>query len=85
MTARLPLMTSVIIPLAKRGFFLTIWIISSNVSNRCSYSKENLWSGTTALIISNEEMEDIMKIFKSFEESRLLIKRIRGNTKNKAK
>ena len=30
-------------------------------------------------------MEDIMKTFKSFEESRLLIKRIRGNTKNKAK
>ena len=26
-----------------------------------------------------------MKIFKSFEESRLLIKRIRGKTKNKAK
>ena len=30
-------------------------------------------------------MEDIMKTFKSFEESRLLIKRIRGKTKNNAK
>ena len=30
-------------------------------------------SGTTALIISNEEMEDIMKIVMSLEESGLLI------------
>ena len=34
-----------------------------------------------ALIISNEEMENIMKIVKSLEESELLIKGI----KNKAK
>ena len=31
-------------------------------------------SGTTALIISNEEIEDIMKILKSLEESELVIK-----------
>ena len=31
-------------------------------------------SGTTALIISNKEMNDIMKIVKSLEESGLLIK-----------
>ena len=30
-------------------------------------------SGIAALIISNEEMEDIMKIIKSLEESQLLI------------
>ena len=30
-------------------------------------------SGTTILIISNEEMNDIMKIVKSLEESGLLI------------
>ena len=30
-------------------------------------------------------MEDIMKIFKSFEKSRLLIKRIPEKTKNEAK
>ena len=38
-------------------------------------------SGTTALIISNEEMEDIMKIVKSLKESGLLIKRISKTTK----
>ena len=31
-------------------------------------------SGTTVLTISNEEMDDIMKIVKSLEESGLLIK-----------
>ena len=31
-------------------------------------------SGTTTLIISNEEMNDIIKIVKSLEESALLIK-----------
>ena len=39
-------------------------------------------SGTTALIISNKDIEDIMKIFKSFEESGLLIKEISEIIKN---
>ena len=34
------------------------------------------WSGVTTLIISNEEMNDIMKIVKSLEESGLLIKSV---------
>ena len=45
----------------------------------------NLASRTTALIISNEEMEDIMKIIKSLEESGLLIKGISETNKNKGK
>ena len=45
-------------------------------------------SGTTALIISNEEMNDIMKIVKSLGESGLLVKkalakRLKMNRKNK--
>ena len=42
-------------------------------------------SGFATLIISNEEMNDIMKIVKSLEESRLLIKGVSEATKNKAK
>ena len=42
-------------------------------------------SGTTALIISNEKMEDIIKIVKSFEESGLIIKGISETIKNDAK
>ena len=40
---------------------------------------------TTALIISNEEMEDIMKIVKSHKESGLLTKGISKTIKNEAK
>ena len=42
-------------------------------------------SGTTTLIISNEEMNDIMKIVKYLEESGLLIKGIAQTIKNEAK
>ena len=63
------------------------WIISSNVSNRCSYSKQkkNYGSGTTTLMISNEEIEHRINIFKSLEESGLLIKIISKTIKNEAK
>ena len=43
------------------------------------------WSGVTTLIISNEEMNDIMKIVKSLEESGLLIKSISETIKNEVK
>ena len=42
-------------------------------------------SGRTALIISNEEMNDFMKIVKSVEESGLLIKGFSETVKNEAK
>ena len=42
-------------------------------------------SGFITLIISNEEMNDIMKIVKSLEESGLLIKDESKTIKNKAK
>ena len=40
---------------------------------------------TTALIISNEEMEDIRKIVKAFEDSGLNIKGVSEAIKNEAK
>ena len=50
-----------------------------------SIEKEIYRSVTTALIFSNEEMEDIMKIVKPLEESGLLIKGISETIKNKTK
>ena len=47
--------------------------------------KKNHGSSTTALTISNEEVEDIMKIVKSLEKSELLIKGISETIKNQAK
>ena len=46
--------------------------------------KRNHGSGITALPFSKEEMEDIMKIVKSLEESGLLIKGISETFKNEA-
>ena len=47
--------------------------------------KKMFGSGTTTLIISNGEMNDIMKIVKSLEESGLLRKVISKTIKNEAK
>ena len=43
------------------------------------------WSGNIPLIISNEAMNDVMKIVKSLEESGLLIKGVGKTNKNEAK
>ena len=42
-------------------------------------------SGTTTLIISNKEMEDIIQIVKSLEDSGLLTKGVIETIKNEAK
>ena len=42
-------------------------------------------SGTTTLIVSNEVMNDILKIIKSLEESGLLIKDVIETIKNERK
>ena len=42
-------------------------------------------TGVTTLIISNEEVNDIMKIIKSLEESGLLIKKVLKQLKMKQK
>ena len=42
-------------------------------------------SGTTTLIISNEEMNDIMKIVQALEDSNSLLKRITKKIKNESK
>ena len=47
--------------------------------------KKMFGSGNTTLIISNKEMNYILKIFKTLEESGLLIKEVRRTIKNEAK
>ena len=49
------------------------------------YIKKILGSGTTTLIIPNDEMEDIIKIVKSLEDSGLLLKGVSEATQNEAK
>ena len=42
-------------------------------------------SGTTTLIISNEEMKDIKKIVQDFQDSNILLKAITKTIENKTK
>ena len=42
-------------------------------------------SGTTTLVISNEEMNDIIKIVQALEDSKILLKRVTSTIKNETK
>ena len=84
MTADLPLMKSLLTSLAKR-VLLPFRLSAAMSATDAVIQKKVYGSSTTALIISNEEIEDIMKIVKSFKESGLLIKEINETIKNEAK
>ena len=68
--------------------YIAIKINSSSINNRCSYSKNRSGIGfsdlvkQTTLIISNEKLDNILKIVKSLEDSSLLVKGIRETNKN---
>ena len=47
--------------------------------------KKMLGSGTTTLIISNDEMNDILKMIKSLEDSGLLLKGVSETIQHEAK
>ena len=67
----LPLIKNVIKPLAKSVLIL-LGLTEQHQQQMQEYIKKILASGTTTLIISNDEMEDIIKIVKSLEDSGLL-------------
>ena len=49
------------------------------------YIKKILGSGNTTLIISNNEIEDLIKIVKSLEDSGLLLKGVTESVQNEVK
>ena len=49
------------------------------------FQKKTHGSGTTTLIISNEEMNDMMKIVQVLEDSNILLKGVTKTIKNEAK
>ena len=61
-----------------------LWQAAASASN-AAIQKNIFRSGMTTLIISNEEINDIMKIVKSLEESGLLIKGVSKTIKSEAK
>ena len=83
MTAGLPLMKNIIICLAK-SVLIPLGLTAAATTDVAIRKKIFGW-GMTALIISNEEMENIMKVVKSLEESDLLIEGISKTIENEAK
>ena len=49
------------------------------------YKKYILGSGTTTLLISNDEMNNIMKIVQALEDSNILLKGVTKTIKNETK
>ena len=78
----LPLIRNVLKPLAK-SILILLGLMAATSPTDAAIHKKMFGSGFTTLIISNEEMNDIMKIVKSLEESGLLIKCVKKQLKMK--
>ena len=78
-----PLM-KVAIPLAKT-VLAPLGITAAASAIDAGIQKKIHGSGTTTLIISNEEMNDIMKIVQALEDSNILLKGVTKTIKNKTK
>ena len=77
-------MKNVIQPLSKITS-VTLGLTAATSAVDARIYKNVLWSGTTTLIISNDEMEDIMKIVKFLEDSGLLLKGVSETIQNELK
>ena len=77
------LIGNVLKPLA-RNVLIPLGLVAAASATDAAIRKKMFGSGNTTLIISNEEMNDIMRIVKSLEESGLLIKDVSKPIKNEA-
>ena len=84
MTAHLPLMKSVLTSLTK-SVLLPLGLSAGMSAADAPIQKKIFGSGSTALIISNGQMEDVIEIVTSLEESELLIKGISETNRNETK
>ena len=80
----LPLIKNVIKPLAK-SVLISLGLTAAASAADAGIHKKILGSGNTTLIISNEEMNDIMKIVQALEDSNILLKGVTKTIKNKTK
>ena len=80
----MPLIENVLKPLAK-NVLMPLGLTAAVLATDVAIHKKMFGSGFTTLIISNEEMNDFMKIVKSLEESGLLIKAYAKQLKMKQK
>ena len=75
----LPLLKSVIKPLGMLG------LTAAASATDAARNKKILGFGTTTLIVSNDEINDILEIVKSLEDSGVLLKGVSETIKNEAK
>ena len=81
----LPLMKSVIAPLAK-SVLIPLGLTAAASAAGAGIHKKILGSGnTTTLIISNKDIEDLIKIVKSLEDSGVLLKGVTESVQNEVK
>ena len=80
----LPLMKNVIKPLTK-NVLISLELTAAVSAADAGIHKKILGSGTTTLIISNDEMKVIIRIVKYLKESGLLLKGVSETIKNEAK
>ena len=80
----MPLIGDVLKPLAKRSL-IPLGLTTAASATCAAIHKKIFESDNTTLIISNEGMNDVMKINKSLEESGLFIKGVIETIKNEAK
>ena len=80
----LPLIKNVIKPLAK-SVLIPLGLTAAASAADAGIHKKILGSGNTTLIISNNEIEDIIKIVKSLEDSGLLLEGVTETVQNKVK
>ena len=77
-------MINAIKPLAK-SILILLGLTTAASATDAGMHKKILGSGTATLIISNDEMEGIIKIVKSFEDSGSLLKGVSEMIQNEAK
>ena len=82
--AGLPLIKNIIKPLAK-SVLIPLGLAAAASAADAGIHKKILGSGTTTLIISNEEMNDIMKIVQALEDSNILLKGVTKTVQNEVK
>ena len=80
----LQLIKNVITPLAK-SVLIPLGLTAAASAADTGIHKKMLGSGNTTLIISNKDIEDLIKIVKSLEDSALLLKGITESIQNEVK
>ena len=80
----LPLISNVIKPLAK-SVLIPLGLTAAALAADAGIHKKILGSGNTTVIISNEDMEDLIKIVKSLEDSGLLLEGVTESVQNQVK